>query len=167
MPEIMIRPFGPEFEAEVREIFFESSTRKDFRDHAEKEAFYQKYVGFYLSHYPDYCWVALNDRVLGYVLGMPKTADQRLEAIQPHLAKFEDLFERFPGHLHINCHQASRGQGVGALLVSKMIQELAQKGLPGLHIMTGAESRNRSFYQRLGFNYEVVREGILFMGRPL
>ena len=167
MSKIVIQKYHPQFEAQVREIFFESSTKKDFKDQAEKEAFYQKYVGFYLKHFPEFCWIAVGQNVLGYVLGMPETHHSELEQIQPHLKKFEDLYDRYPAHLHINCHSSSRGLGVGGQLVLKMIQELGSQGLPGLHIMTGAQSRNRSFYQRLGFTDEVEREGILFMGRPL
>lgn len=157
--------------AEVRSIFFESSTKKDFKDEEEKEAFFWKYVGFYLVHHLSYFWVARTDRILGYVVGSPQSNDPELYSIQPHLSVFEEHFNDYPAHLHINCHTEARGLGVGTKLVKKLEEQMREEGIAGLHIMTGADSRNRSFYSKLGFDFEVTLnfEGhpILLMGKRL
>lgn len=156
------------FEDQVAEIFFASSTKKVFETQKEKDDFFWKYVGFYLAYYPEYAWLAVKEgRVLGYVFGMPFTQDPSLYLIQPHLKAFEEYFKTYPAHLHINCHESSRGQGVGKLLVEKLWQQLVSEGSIGLHIMTGPESENRKFYQKLGFGFELVNKGILFMGKGL
>jgi GNAT superfamily N-acetyltransferase len=152
---------------QVEEIFFDTSTRKEFKNQEERNAFSWKYLHFYLCHFPEYAWVALNKtKVLGYVLGIPFTQDPTLYQLQPHLEIFEDLFDRYPAHLHINCHQDSRGLGIGTLLIGTLIKQLSDQGLSGLHIMTGPISENRHFYQRLGFTDHFERSGILFMGKP-
>lgn len=159
-------------EEELKEIFFESSTKKEFKDEAEKEAFYFKYLGFYLSHYPELAWVALQkEKVLGYVVVAPETNTSELQKIQPHLSVFHKDSEKFPAHLHINCHFESRGMGVGKALVETVIDALKTKNIKGLHIMTGPASKNRSFYKKLGFEYETESNfhgsPILFMGKSL
>jgi GNAT superfamily N-acetyltransferase len=157
-----------DFHEQVSEIFFESSTKKDFSDLREKKAFAWKYLDFYITHYPQYLWVALDGQnVLGYILGMPFTLDSSLYSIQPHLKKFENLFSDFPAHLHINCHHEARGKGIGGKLVQRFIEQLNGVGLSGVHIMTGAESRNRDFYRKLGFHFELIQDGVCFMGLNL
>lgn len=161
----------PAVQKELREIFFESSTKKEFKDEAEKEAFFYKYLGFYLEHYPKLAWVALTDKVLGYVVVSPQSKSEELIKLQPHLKVFDPECEKFPAHLHINCHSDSRGLGVGSRLINEAVEALKNSNIRGLHIMTGLASQNRSFYRKLGFSFEVERNfhgsSILFMGKSL
>lgn len=165
----VLDPFRDEIEEQLMDIFFESSSRKTFADSLEREAFFWKYVGYYLSQTPEFCLVAWDKRVLGYVLGVPYTNNPDLYEIQPHLKMFEPYFEEFPAHLHINCHTEARGLGIGSKLLKEWEKKLQSINITGLHIMTSATSRNRSFYQRLGFTFEVeikINETpILFMGK--
>ncbi len=159
---------GDSVKEELREIFFESSTKKVFLSDEEKETFYWKYMGFYLAHYPEFVWIGLKDeKVLGYILGMPFSHDPSLYSIQPHMEAFKEEYLEFPAHLHINCHLDSRGMGLGQELVKFFEDQLRRSGCRGLHAMTGPDSRNRSFYQKLGFDFEVTKNGILFLGKSL
>ncbi len=155
---------------ELREIFFESSARKDFKDEAERDIFYRKYVGLYLEEAPELALVAKSDKILGYILGMEKNEGE-VRVLQPHLEIFSDLFERFPAHLHINLHKDSRGLGIGSKLLIEFENLLSKKGVAGVHLMTSPSSRNSSFYRKNGYLFEETREysgnGILFMGKPL
>lgn len=155
---------SPRDQRELKEIFFETSAKKDFRDGAEKEAFYQKYLGFYLTHYPQWVWIAKGSRVLGYVVGMPNTSDPKLHQLQPHLQTFQKYFKDYPAHLHINLHAEARGMGLGSKLLQEMVIKLQQANITGLHIMTGPDSRNKTFYQRLGFDFEVT---LNFLSSPI
>lgn len=155
-------------ESQLADIFFESSTKKEFKDAEERRAFEWKYLGFYLSHYPEYAWVAVEEhKLLGYVLGMPFSQDPSLYQIQPHMKKFEAEFMEFPAHLHINCHADARGKGIGSKLVQTLLNQLTTEHIKGLHIMTGPASENRHFYHKLGFDFELEKEQILFMGKSL
>lgn len=156
---------------ELREIYFESSAKKEFKDDEEKKAFYWKYLGFYLTHFPEYVWIAKSHRVLGYVVGMPHSQDEEILKIQPHLKIFEKHFQDYPAHLHINLHAESRGMGLGSKLLTELERQLQRCNITGLHIMTGPDSRNKNFYSRLGFDFEVTLEfggsPILLMGKRL
>lgn len=161
----------PEVLAEIREIFFESSTKKSFKDPAEKDAFFEKYLGFYLRSFPELVWIAQGARVLGYVVASPDSHGEELLRLQPHMQTFENLFIDYPAHLHINCHHESRGLGVGSKLIEAVIKALKEQNIVGLHIMTGPDSPNRAFYKKLGFDFEsqLPFQGapILFMGKRL
>jgi ribosomal protein S18 acetylase RimI-like enzyme len=167
----LVIPFHEKFLEEVNEIFFESSTRKDFKDEQDKEFFFQKYLGHYLVHYPEFCWVALEDKVLGYIVASPNSTDEILHSLQPHLAIFNNYFAQYPAHLHINCHAESRGKGIGSLLMNKVIEQMTLKKIRGLHIMTGPDSKNIEFYRKLGFVFETIEKfqgsSILFMSKAL
>ena len=157
-----------DYRSSLRDIFFETSTKKIFDNQIEKDNFEWKYLGFYLTHYPQFAWVALDkNKVLGYVLGMPFSKDPSLYQIQPHMKKFESLFGIFPGHLHINCHMSARGKGVGKRLVLNLLHQMKVLDVKGLHIMTGLHADNRSFYRKLGFDFEHSEDSILFMGIKL
>ena len=80
---------------------------------------------------------------------------------------FADLFPAFPAHLHVNTRPDRRDRGLGARLVEAFAGECRAAGLAGLHVVTGAEARNRPFYARLGFTRAVERGPLLFLGRPL
>lgn len=157
---------------EVRDIFFESSSRKTFTSKEEKERFFHKYLGYYLLHWKSLSWVAVLDgKVLGYIVASPETNILDLMTIQPHLDIFLDEFTGFPAHLHINCHINSRGRGIGEKLVHTLEQELKKMGIRGVHIITSEDSPNRRFYQKLLFSTEIVKEfqghKLLFMGKNL
>lgn len=157
---------------QVAEIFFESSARKTFKDQEDRDRFFEKYVGVYLRRWPSLCWAAVEDgKVLGYIVGSPTSNDGELASLQPHLHLFQEHFQNFPAHLHINCHREARGKGIGTELMQKWEDSLFLLNIKGLHIMTGADSVNQSFYRRRGHNFEVCKDfmgtSILFMGKTL
>jgi ribosomal protein S18 acetylase RimI-like enzyme len=165
MPEIVkLTHPTPRDLSELREIYFESSSRKDFQDAADKEKFFEKYLGFYLTHYPDHVWVARDGKILGYMVAAPVTQDTEFYRIQPHLQIFEKYLADYPAHLHVNFHQDARGLGLGSKLFSEVEKDFQRMKIRGIHIMTGPDSRNKSFYERLGFNFEVTLD---FMGTPI
>ena len=157
--------------AQLSEIFFESSSKKDFPDEASRESFFYKYLGFYLEHFPELTLVAEEKRILGYVVAAPDSSIPELNKIQPHLEIFKEHIQKYPAHLHINCHAESRGQGLGSKLITRIEEVLRTSNINGLHIMTGPDSLNRNFYRKLGFTYEFIGDfqgsPILFMGKVL
>lgn len=168
MSAVVVSSFSSTDYKEVEEIFFESSTKKTFENEEEKQLFQWKYLGSYLTKFPELFLVAkLDGKIQGYIAGSTQTDFD----LQPHMKSFEDLVILFPSHYHINCHVGSRGLGVGSLLVLELEKKLQALKITGVHIMTGTESRNRSFYQKLGYTFEEKRvfQGrfILMMGKPL
>lgn len=166
---IEITTFSPSMDlSRLEEIFFITASIQNFSSEETRARFKYKYLSSYMEKFPDFVLVALKaGRILGYCLGAPKT-DESFYALQPHLELFNDLYERFPAHLHINLHPEAQGLGIGQKLFTAWEGLVCNKVI-GLHIMTGPESRNVSFYRRLGLSTEEVRKyqghDILFMGK--
>lgn len=167
----LIVPYEEKYLPEMREIFFESSTKKDFEDEVQREAFIHKYLGFYLTHFADLTLVCVSDKVMGYVVAAPVSDGSELWKVQPHMPLFQEQFVEFPAHLHINCHHESRGQGIGSKLILEMEKKLKALKITGVHIITGPNSDNKRFYEKLGFNHQIEQYfhgiPILFMGKRI
>ena len=168
MSEIIITSITDQFLNEVQEIFYESSSKKEFSSLKEREEFEWKYLGYYIATYPDFCWVAVDDKkVLGYLVSSPETATNEFYRLQPHLLTFENEYAKFPAHLHMNMHFLSRGRGVGTMLMKKCLSFLVLQGVKGLHILTGKDSGNRAFYSKSGLIYSVECESMALHGISL
>jgi len=161
--------------AAVREIFFLSSSRQNFSSEEEKAHFFDKWTKYYLDSCADRALVAkdLGGRVMGYLMGCADSG-QALPYFQEQnksYALFADLFERFPAHLHLNCHPEARNMGVGSRLIEAFVQRLKSERSKGVHIVTSPESENCAFYRKNGFQFELMRHWrerpLLFMGRGL
>jgi ribosomal protein S18 acetylase RimI-like enzyme len=168
----VVKPYSEEMLSDLRDIFFETSSIKVFKDEASKEIFFTKYLGFYLEHFPHLCFVVEREkRILGYVVGATESLSVALLSLQPHLEVFRDAILQYPAHLHINFHADAQGHGFGRNLISHLESVLKTHDIHGLHIMTGPNAPNRFFYQKLGFTFEIVKEfqtsSILFMGKTI
>lgn len=154
-----------------REIFFLSSSRKNFASPEEKEAFFKKWTDYYLCFAAHLIMVAKDNdgRLLGYLTGCAdsRSALSYFAKVNPSYSLFADQFQAFPAHFHINCHPDARGKGVGSQLVNHFIENL--NGIHGAHIVTSPDAENRHFYRKNGFTHELIREWkgipLLFMGR--
>ena len=159
--------------ASVVEIFFESSTRKAFKNDIDKAEFQWKYLDFYQEYFSDYFFVAHKDEnVLGYIAGSPITNGLNdLWKCLPHLELFHDLYEAYPAHLHINLGAMSRGLGVGSELLKKLEFQLKDDGISGIHLITSKDARNVTFYLKNNYTYQVERSyqshPLLFMAKSL
>lgn len=152
--------------AQIEEIFWETSARQEFPSAEERQRFLDRYLGEYLRNYPQYVWVARQgDQVLGYILGVASTSEARtIRENSPHLELFEDMYGRYPAHLHINCRAQARGHGVGSDLVKRFERELVKQGVTGVHLITSPTARNVGFYLKNGYAHKVER---LWNDRPL
>jgi GNAT superfamily N-acetyltransferase len=163
----------------ILDIFF-GSANKESLNRGSREEFQDRWTGYYFSLTPDWIFAAINDntsQVLGYLMGTPdsRAAMPFYKHRLSSYALFEDLFEAFPAHLHMNTDAKFRGQGVGHALIERFVHELRQaEGNPagGVHLVTSPDALNVTFYRREGFTHEVERTTtsgvpLLFMGRPL
>ncbi|GAA3808641.1 GNAT family N-acetyltransferase [Cellulomonas soli] len=81
---------------------------------------------------------------------------ERLHAWRPTP---DPLYEEFPAHLHVDLLPRLQGQGWGRRLIGRLVDELRERGVPGLHL--GVDGRNGgalAFYERLGFRQARVHE---------
>lgn len=60
--------------------------------------------------------------------------------------------KKYPAHLHINIQAEFRGQNIGQGLMERFIEQVKQKGLPGIHLSTRMDNtKGRRFFERMGF----------------
>ncbi len=140
--------------AGIDDIFFQSSATQSFATDEIRAAFRERWLGRYLQHDPDLVFVAVTAEggVAGYIVGA--VADPALLerfADLPFTRAFAHLSREYPAHLHVNCAPQWRNRGIGAALVARFAAEAKSRGARGLHLVTGAQSRNRAFYAREGF----------------
>lgn len=162
-------------------VFWETANTTEFASSSQRDAFQWRYFGYYAVHAPRFFFVAGTDssdlQVLGYICGVADTrSHSELYHVAAHVPVFDDLYDAYPAHLHINLTAGSRGMGLGGRLVNTFAQAVAAEGAAGVHLVTSPGARNVSFYRRHGFVDEVQRllptgggqdVPLLFMGKHL
>lgn len=155
-------------------IFFETSGTKTFTDEAHRQAFRERWLGRYLRDQPDWAYVALDGSgaVAGYLVG--SITDPATTGPFDDIGAFENfaaLTRAHPAHLHINLTARFRSHGIGARLIDAFVADAARAGASGVHVITGAASRNVGFYERNGFRAlatgKIRDHEVVFLGRPL
>lgn len=157
----------------VEEIFFETSAIKEFTSDQAKSNFKYKYLEYYQTHHPENFISILHDNILlGYICGVDNSQEAiELYKLLPHYATFEEYFDQYPAHLHINLSLASTGLGIGSKLITFFEKYLASKSIKGVHLITSPSSRNVHFYQKNQYNFAVEKcfedAALLFLGKSL
>jgi GNAT superfamily N-acetyltransferase len=155
-------------------IFFEASVTKSFAGEKERAAFRERWLGRYLSDEPQWAYVArdASGALVGYLVG--SIEDPRRSGRYGDVGYFLDfacLTESYPAHVHVNLAPGHRNRGIGAALIGAFAADAARTGAAGMHVVTGADSRNVRFYERNGFR-ELGRatfnaHEVVFLGREL
>ncbi|MFP4152151.1 MAG: GNAT family N-acetyltransferase [Alkalispirochaeta sp.] len=176
-------------------IFWETAHTTSFESEEERSGFQWRYFGYYLEHAPEMAFVAYGDvdaadrrngdsplplgnsRVLGYICGVVNTrAHRALYEIAPHVPVFDNLYDRYPAHLHINLTAAARGRGLGGTLLRAIEERARLYGAPGIHLVTSVGARNVGFYRKNGYTDAWERplnaapemdRNLLFLGKRL
>jgi GNAT superfamily N-acetyltransferase len=95
------------------------------------------------------------ESVVGYLAGCFDTFSDAghpiAEDISFYTLSFRAALSRYPSHFHINVKPGRQGGGVGRRLVARLAQNLREAGAPGVHVVTGAQSRAVHFYEACGF----------------
>lgn len=177
----------------ARAIFWETAQQREFPTQQDRDGYEWRYFGYYLESEPGSFLVAVDGDgpgrsgrgdgalsgtgagVLGYVCGVADTRSHpELYRVAPHIAVFDDLYDRYPAHLHINLTAASRGMGLGGALIRALESRVRRAGAEGLHLVTSPDARNVTFYLRSGFTDRFERSApddpeakMLFMGKVL
>jgi GNAT superfamily N-acetyltransferase len=178
-PDIAIRRWADltdreRYQPALDAIFFEASATKSFASDEARADFRERWLGRYLAHDPGWAYLAIaaDGTLAGYLAGAVDDP--------AHAARFSDigynkdfahLTAAYPAHLHVNLAPAYRSGGIGAALVSAFATDAARAGAGGVHVVTGAGSRNVGFYARNGFA-ELARtrfngHEVVFLGRLL
>ncbi len=152
------RPRSAAMQSALDEIFFTSSSIKEFADDDARAKFRHRWLGRYLENWPELtllaiAWPGTRQEVLaGYLVGC---------LIDPAtLREFDDIgyfralapvTARFPAHLHINLAAPWRGYRIGQRLVERFTEIASAARVPGVHVVTAQGMRNVKFYRQCGF----------------
>ncbi len=140
--------------AAIDDIFYSASKTTSFASAEARAAFHDRWLGRYLRDDPD--WVVLarspDGQVVGYLVGaVDDPAPAPRFADIGYFAALAPLTARYPAHLHVNVRADMRSKGIGAALIEAFANDAAWCGAPGVHVVTGHDSRNVAFYVRHGF----------------
>lgn len=124
------------------------------------------------SDFEEWCerewWPALRER---YRLGLERReADMELvRSIHRPDRTPQTITGPFPGHFHVNLLPRAQWQGLGRMLIERLIDRLEQRGIAGVHLgVEPANARAIGFYRHLGFTEVAVEDdGGLILGRRL
>lgn len=151
----MIRAYQACDYEQVKDVFWETSTRREFASAEERQQFQRQYLDDYLTQL---AFVAVEDElVLGYVVGQLDTLSTEL-SWPPHLNIFRAEYARFPGHLHINCRAESQGKGLGSQLLHVLESAMQSHSVKALHLLTAVGSRNVNFYKKCGYEEVCIKQ---------
>lgn len=160
--------------AGIDRIFYAASATQSFASDSDRLAFRARWLGRYLDMGEPWCWVALSPegQAIGYVAGdIRDPAGEPAYADLSYFADFSDLTARYPAHFHVNLLPAWRGRSIGAALAGRFLDAARARGVSGVHVVTGAAARNRSFYARLGFvalrEHAVGGKRLVFLAKDL
>ena len=143
---------------QIKNIFFEASSVKVFKDEESKAIFFKRWCGDYIEHYPHYFYLMFeNQKLLGYLSGCLNTIESFSILNVPGVRLFSDLYNDYPAHLHINFSSDCRGKGLGSVLVEHYLYECKSNKVKGVHLITSQDAKNVSFYRKLGFTDEFPR----------
>lgn len=79
-----------------------------------------------------------------------------------------ELVEAYPAHLHIDLQERARGRGLGRVLVERLLDELRERGVAGVHFGVATHNDNAvGFYEHLGFEVVSRESTAVWMGRRL
>jgi ribosomal protein S18 acetylase RimI-like enzyme len=85
--------------------------------------------------------------------GEISTPEQRIRYALHHPERFDNPeFAEYPAHLHIDLLPSHQRGGFGRALMTRFLDTLRERGVPGVHLAMGQANRNAyAFYQRMGF----------------
>ncbi|GAA1688758.1 GNAT family N-acetyltransferase [Microcella alkalica] len=75
----------------------------------------------------------------------------------------------FPAHFHVNLQPRTQGQGIGRMLIERLLERLEQRGATGVHLgVDASNARAMGFYRHLGLTEVAVEDdGGLILGQRL
>jgi GNAT superfamily N-acetyltransferase len=140
--------------ADIDDIFFTSSARRDFSSPEEKQAFRDMSLGRYVERHRSSFFVALNDGggAVGYLAGClenPITLSHFNDVA--YFRSIEDICQDYPAHLHVNVAERYRNRGLGTALVGRFVEWAKLHSVKGIHLVTSSTARSIPFYRRSGF----------------
>src|SRR5262245_45643490 len=102
--------------ADIDDIFFKSSARRDFSSQEERQAFRDMSLGRYIEKHRSSFFVALDadGRSVGYLAGCLENAITLSHFNDVgYFRSIEDICRDYPAHMHVNVAEGYRNRGLG------------------------------------------------------
>lgn len=164
----------PAAAAAIDDIFFSSSITQTFPDAEAQAAFRERWLGRFLQHFPQSCYIAIADDgcPVGYICGsLHDPARDPQFSDQPHFAAFAAVTPAYPAQLHINVAARARNTGIGGQLLAAYVAHARANAVLGVHAISARGARNLPFYEANGFPQvaaaSVNGRDLVFLGRKL
>ncbi len=118
-------------------------------------AFRERWLGRYLTHFPQYAFLALSpNRRRARLCGRQRRGPERSSR-----SSATSPISLLPGADATNIRLSStstspsdwRGQGLGERLIETFCDAAREAGAPGVHVVTARGVRNVRFYEAIGF----------------
>jgi len=143
-------------------------------DGLARAAFFDLWAGSYLDRWPGLALVHGRDTesIDGYLVGCEDSvAAVHLGDAIFYYRAFTAHYRTYPAHFHVNVAAEARNRGTGTALVEAFAGLCRARACPGVHLVTGADARNRAFYARAGFvqveSKQVAGRDLVLLGRKL
>ena len=140
--------------ADIDDIFFTSSARRNFCSQEERQAFREMSLGRYIEKHRSSFFLALDadGRAVGYLAGClenPIILGHFNDVAYFH--DIEDICRDYPAHLHVNVAERYRNRGLGTALVRRFVEWAKLHSIEGIHVVTSSTAQSIPFYRRSGF----------------
>ena len=156
------------------DIFFLTSRQGAYLVECQKEDFFYSWAGWYMETAPDQTLLIRNadKKIVGYLVGcLDSTSARRLYQRLFYYKAFAHCYREYPSHFHVNCDPDFQSVGFGGALVKRFVSNAHDSGIKGVHLVTGATAKNRSFYEKLKFmEYDkklIGNSSLVLLGKKL
>lgn len=161
--------------AAIDNIFFDNAATPEFSDEDERRGYRALWLDRYLRHFPESCWVALDDNgdkdTIGYLAGSLISDKSPLPGPDYYRLFPDNFVEKFPAHMHVNVRSDRQGEGIGRELIEAFRVHCREKQMAGFHAVTAASRCPAHFFTRCGMTVQARilwhYRWIVFIGEQL
>ena len=161
--------------AAIDKVFFDNAATSEFSDEVSRRDYHDLWLGRYLRHFPESCWIAFEENndnaIIGYLAGSLVSDTPPLPGPDYYRQFPSNFIEKFPAHLHINIRQDRHVQGTGRALIDAFRTHCHEKQMAGFHAVTIASRTPADFFVRCGMTVQArilwSDRRIVFIGEKL
>ena len=164
-------PYKKKYLDDIRAINVAVSSHPN-RPWDEKELCRHLYIDYYAWYSSENCFVAIDrdtDEVVGYIISEPdferykrhmleeylpeavKLREDFAERIRNEIVPYEKWHEEYDAHLHMDVKPGYQHQGIGTMMIRRMLQHLEEIGCKGVMLQVSKTNENANrFYEKNG-----------------
>ena len=142
----------------IDKIFFDNAATPHFFDEPSRRLYHELWLQRYLRHFPESCWVAIdedhNGDIVGYLAGSLVSDSAPLPGPDYYRLFPANFVEKFPAHIHVSVRSGWHNQGIGRLLINAFRTHCREKQMAGFHAVTVANRCPAHFFTHCGMEVQ-------------